>query len=354
MGSAVTLTEEEKRTLVCGVCGKPAKSEHGLKIHKNRVCSYVPVSTVKEDEVKEEVQEESQEETEQVLDEIEPPFEVVEDKPEPEPVKAPVVEAPVESKADDTSLDLLGIKEIPVGARVLLDGSGSFWKKDPSTSGFVAENATNVVCRVVNKWMQGEWSYLQLDDLSSDDEWSCLESAVVSGDIQLISLRDPAPVEEIAAPIPSPPRPPEVIDPSELRSYKSACELYVTARDAKSAATAEYKMVNENTRPTILSFLDKYGRESKYGKGDQKLTEAGYDVHYTMEDPKKVVARDEGAILKWLLENGMTFAIKEALDLEEWSKLVDSGQVPKSFLRKVEKVEELPPQRRLRVFKIED
>ena len=381
------LTEEEKKTLVCGVCGQSVKSLRGLKIHKKRVCAYVSQedSTVdSEEELVEDsdiVLTEKQEQLANIMscrtdkeeataDDIkvkvdledgikakeaplvEPPFEVV-DRDDLNKQEQTLESAPVVSGLEE-SLDQLGIVSIPIGARVLLNGEGSFWKKDPSTNGYIPCVAVMVTCRVINKWSQGDHVYLQLDDIVSDDEWSCLESEVINGRIQLVSLKDPTPVDSNDILVPVPSRPPEVIDPVELRAYTSACDLYVTARDAKSAAISDYKVVNDNTRPTILAFLNKYGRESKFGKGDQKLTEGGFDAHYTIEEPKSIVARDEEAILKWLLDNGMTFAIKESLNLEEWNKLVDSGQVPKSVLNKLEKVEELPPKRKLRLFKIED
>ncbi len=328
---AAVLSKIEKETLICGVCGKPAKSARGLKIHKSRVCKVEPVKEVKE-EVKEVIKEPIKSKEVPVVATID---EMLKDPPivEEDPIQAL-------SAAD------LGLKTIPVGAIVAL--TGFFWKKDPVTNVFADSPADELKCRVMQKFNQNGFDYLQLNEVESDGEWSCLDQDVLSGKIVLVSLKDPTPV-----PIEEEAPPPQPINEAERTNYLKVCEEYVLARDGKNEATTNYTEIDKVTRPVLLSYVAKYGSESVYGKKDDKLIDGGFNVHYTFDAGKTAIVRDDEAIVKWLLENKMTWAIKESLDVEKWKEMVEAGQVPKAFLKKVHSETKLKDKRRLLITREE-
>lgn len=336
---AAVLSKIEKETLICGVCGKPAKSERGLKIHKSRVCNVEPVK----EEIKEEIKEEPKEEIKEVVKEVPTEAPIVASLDEMLKQPSIVEEDPIKalSAAD------LGLTTIPVGAIVAL--TGFFWKKDPVTNVFADSPADELKCRVMQKFNQNGFDYLQLNEVESDGEWSCLDQDVLSGKITLVSLKDPTPVplqsEDAIAP--------QAADIAVRDNYLKICEEYVLARDGKKEATSNYDDVNKIARPVILSHIDKYGSESVYGKKDNKLIDGGFDVHYTFDAGKIAITRDDEAIIKWLLENKMTWAIKESLDVEKWTEMVEAGQVPKEFIKKVHTETKLKDKRRLLINRVD-
>jgi len=340
---------------ICEFCGYAAKSGPGLKTHRTRLHKgeVLPAEPVVE-EVVEKVSDPVVEKVdgpaveaplepviketvlESVVDEPKPvpvleapPFveeSVVEDSlfREPSEEGSPLAEEPTPAPQD------VGIKEIPVGARVLLNGT--FWNKN-SEGAYLDQSVSNLECRVNDKLEQGGFMYLQL--IGSDkSDWCCTETAVLDGTVKLLSLKDPTttPFAPPEAPVPI-----SEDDSKAQLAYFEACKRYAEARDAKSVAEKEYKAVDEVTRPEILTYVDAHGRESIKGKRDNVLKAGGFEVHHTFSEGKVSIKRETQKIIEWCIANGHPYAIKPALDEEVWDSIVERGNVPAEFLTQVHK-----------------
>ena len=340
---------------ICEFCKYEAKTSRGLSIHKGRlhkgevlsVESVVEevlekvVDSVVEDIVapvveaplepiiEETVPESVVEEPEPVPVLGEPPFVeelVVEDPPcvEPSSEGSPLTEEPTPAPQD------VGIKEIPVGARLLL--TGDFWNKN-AAGAYVDQSTANLECRVNDKMEQGGFMYLQLTG-SDKSDWCCVESAVLDGTVKLLSLKDPTttPFAPPAAPVPI-----SEDDSKAKLDYFEACKKYSEARDAKLVAEKEYKAVGEVTRPEILTYVDAHGTESVKGKRDNVLKAGGFEVHHTFTEGRVSIKRETKKIIEWCMANGHPYAITPSLDEEVWDSIVERGNVPAEFLTQVHK-----------------
>ena len=306
-------------SFICPICGAGAKTERGLKIHMSRVHKGESVPKKEEPVQEEPVQEEP----------------VQEEPVQEEPVQEePVQEEPVKTL---TPWDM-GVKEIPLGSVVLLNGT--FWWKNPETNAYENKEAVSLEGRVVAKMEQQGFSYLQL--VSGDSEWCCLEGDVLNGGIKLVSIKDPVPVNVGLDSITegsleeSTEKFSDSFDNDAYSKYRDACMKYAEARDNKNKMEAVYKTVDAEVRSTILEFLSENGEESDVGVGDEVFKDDLFEVQYTFTPGKVTVKRDEVAIIKWCLENGHFYAVKEALDTAIWESIVEQGKVPADFLAEVQ------------------
>ena len=260
---------------------------------------------------------------------------VVESVEEPPFITAtpePVVEEPVEAEGGPfpeeptPAPQEVGIKSIPVGARVILNGT--FWNKNDAGA-YVDKAVSSLECRVNDKLEQGGFMYLQMMG-SDNSDWCCVEDAVLDGTIKLISLKDPT-VTPFA--------PPEPVQEENLQAkvaYLEACTRYTEARDANLSAKKTYDEIDSETRPTILAYVNEKGSESKEGKRDSMLKEGGFEVHHTFSEGKVSIKRDTQKIIEWCMANGHPYAIQPSLNLDQWEALVERGAVPPEFLTQVQ------------------
>ena len=304
----------EEKKFVCPNCEYAAKTERGLKIHMTRL---------------------HKDEKALVGPVVEEPVE-------------PVVEEPLEVSSEEKkpTPSQLGITEIPVGARIRLNGVGSFWWRNPDTNAYEAKEAVSVPCSVVERLEQSGFMYLQVVSDCGQADWSCLEAAVLDGSVELVSLKDPAPVfdssvddflkeedpflEDVESSIQN------EVSLENVFEYKDACRRYAEVRDDKNKAAEKYKLVDSEVRPIILEFLEANGHESSEGAGDSVYKDEQFNVQYTFTPGAVSVKRDIPAIIEWCLANGHFYAIEAALNVEVWDNMVEKGMVPAEFITEVQ------------------
>ena len=242
------------------------------------------------------------------------------------PVEAPKAEGDPLPAEPTPAPQEVGIKSIPVGSRVILNGT--FWNKNEAGA-YVDKAVSSLECRVNDKLEQGGFMYLQMMG-SDNSDWCCVEDQVLDGTIKLISLKDPT-VTPFA-----PPEPVVQKEDSHAKvAYLNACSRYTVARDANLMAKKAYEEVDAETRPAILAYVSDNGSESKEGKRDRMLKEGGFDVHHTFAEGKVSIKKDTQKIIEWCVANGHPYAIKPALNEEQWDALVERGSVPPEFLTQV-------------------
>ena len=358
----------------CPYCEYETDSGRGLKRHITM--------KHKEEKAKAAINLENTVSLTEVAGKVDIPIDTIENLAEPPPVKQPepVVEEPeeviIEEPEEPKELDLkaLGIVAVPVGATVKLNGD--HWCKSPVTGQYETIKCEDVYCQVVNTLTQNGYTYLQLGIEGSDVEWCCLEQAVLEGQVKLLSLSKPTPIEVtpeeiIVDPPEEPVQPSEPVqeveeasvveaveDPviavrtSPREEFHALCQEYIVARDMKNNAKKDYDLVDQANRPKIVEYLEANGQPSEAGKGDNVVVVDGVKAHWTFTPGNTRIKRDTEKIIEWCLNNGHFYVIEAALNAERWDALVDSGAVPSEFLKEVQTPVKDKDTRRLLVEKL--
>jgi hypothetical protein len=401
----VPVSEREKETLVCELCGASAKSVAGLKIHKGQLhkdvlaeAGYVPVNKPKKK--KKEVSEEPvvlseqqatidpeifEEAANRVSEEPvqEPPpidpgvrlydttVEGVKDsidsealeqvakkileEPVQEPVQEPVNVPPTPPAPKPLNPAELGIREILEGSRLRL--TGPHFVYDTLTEVVSGPEHADGVLVVVNKrWLSEPHAkiYLKARSEGGSQEWVIEEGDVLScTNVELLSFgKKVVPINyvpEVPASDGEVEEGPSEEEIKEQENYLEALNKYKEARDAKLAAEKEFKAIDGENRHIILDYLQKVGTESSEGSGDNVLLLEGVKAHWTFSPGKVYVKKDEEKIVEFLLKNCMIPAIKYTVDWDMWGKLKEKGMVPAEFIQEVEVPQENSPVRKLLV-----
>jgi hypothetical protein len=93
------------------------------------------------------------------------------------------------------------------------------------------------------------------------------------------------------------------ISSEESLNFMFACEKYDGARLAKSEANNEFKVVDQDTRPIIVNYLEKYGQETELGKNDLAVEAGEFKAYYVIIPGKVTVKRDEEKIIRRTCRN---------------------------------------------------
>lgn len=296
----------------------------------------------------------------------------------------------VDAPTEPVELDLkaLGVTSVPEGA--ILQLNGDFWFKNTAANAYEVLKCEDIVCEVTKRLIQDGHVYLQLIVSDSDAEWCCLENDVFEGKVKLLHLSKPTPVpadttdiivdppeeiveepvEEVApvteiveTPVEEPVAASEPVEPVEDTApveepgrasmvFAALCGQRVASRMHKKAATEEYALVDKETRPGIMEFLEENGQPSEEGKQDSLVIADGYKAHLVVNPGKITVKRDLKRMVEWCLQNGHFYALEAKLNLEVWDKLVESGSVPAEFLQEVQVPEKADDTTRLYVEKL--
>jgi hypothetical protein len=355
------LSDEERITITCSLCGASFSELPGLKRHKSRLNHWLtkpkkiraftakpiqfdklvekedqPVSQYEFQPTEEEVEQYDQNLEEiykEPIVEVEKPEFVIQ-KEEPKPI---IEEFPTIEEPEYLNPVLLGYDHIPVGSLVRLSNKATCFKKVGSNylPGFDAAQVQCIV-KMSTETQQGVFLHALTE---YGDQWSFLEDDALSGKVKVLALG-----ESDA---------PSSVDLIERQEFVRNCQVYAEARDAKNDSAKSYESVDEEIRPVIVKYLQKYGQESAEGKGDSRVDLGGFSVVYTYTPGKLIIRRNEEKIVKYCLENGLSMALKSALNVEVWESMVKSGIIPAEFLREVEIPVQQQEVRKLYVKKID-
>lgn len=365
------LSEQERQTLCCDICGNKLKSERGLKIHYSTVHKNV-------DSLNESISVED------------PPVEdLVQKNAEVsvQEVKEKVV------KQESVSLATLGVTEILVGSKISLSGPHYKLKSDGGLEVCQAD-CSGVV---VNRWLDNTSYYLMIQ--CEDSYWVLQELIVLHnlvgfsnlGSAKLIELgskvvpagyvaatEEPSVVQEepvaqvvqqsvveqqiVQEPVQelvvenkeaSLEQISEVVNPEEEErktEFLQKLHTYVCARDAKAEAEKLYKAVDAEVRPCIIKYLEDFGKAPE-GEVSKRFEGGGFKVVWSCSKPEPIVKRDEQAIVTFLVGSPYAACLKYSLDLEKWEALKATGVLTQEFIDSVEKIEYPKPIRKLFVDK---
>ena len=379
------LTQQEKETLTCSICGWTGKtpSLKGLSVHKGRSHKeLLPEQSVASNENIEVSEEFVEDPTPEVALQPQvvspsvpavgaPPAVVSPSQPVQTPQvvsqSVPVVEAPQVVSAHTQELQpppvvvevpslkppvpapqvldpkVLGIREILIGSVLKLNGPHYIFDKNEISGPEIAEG---ILVKVNFRWEDPDLKqyYLRAKSEGGSQQWLIAELDVLnSNNVQLISLGEKDIPSNYKSEVPTPPEDmPEseginLEEQKKQEEFLKALDRYVQYRDAKLKAEKEFKEADQQTRPVILDYLQQYGIESEEGKNDCMVLANGYKAHWTFTPGEDYVQRDENKILKYLVDNAILIALGSAVRWDVWEKLKENGTVPASFIAEVEK-----------------
>jgi len=367
------LSEYEEKYLRCEACTKKVTTARGLRVHKGIVkCWDKPVDmealnktddiyvlpTFKEETII------PNEVTETIIpNEVasvkppapEPPPVDITPPPAPKPVEPPLKEmeeaeiATIQAKYINPTL--MGIKEIPVGSKILLKGT-LFSRDSDSPTGFTQEKLVEGIPGLVqSRWLDDKSEkWLDVKAEGSDKVFICKNASVCPPgalDPTIKIMRLGLPKKEDVVP-----------DKDFLRTqeFSTAVTRYATARDAQSNAKEEYKKVDKENRPTLIKYATDFGVPSKEGGKDNAIIEAGYRVLWSYLEQKDRVTRDDEAIIEYAKKNGYLDLIKYVPKVEDdvYLTMKENGVIPKELVEAWEETTPVPPKRLLYVDKVDE
>lgn len=381
------MTQQEKETLTCALCGKISKSLRGLSVHKSlshkdemaapAVVRNPPA--VKNEEVSPKV-EPVQAAPAEVADQSVPVVQATpadnEGPKDPEPVvtihaageelvnEAPIEIQPPAEPVESQLLDpkKLGITEILVGSLLKLKGPHFIF--DMVGQKIIGpEIAEGILVKVNFRWEdKGQQRYyLRAQAEGGNQQWIIAEEDVLSmKNVQLISLGEKSIPGNYMPEVPAA----SEVEPEEVEEAPSDLEMqareafldivskYIEARDAKLEAEKAFKELDKEIRPLILEYLETYGSESDEGKGDALVELGDIKVHWTFTPGESYVKKDENKILDFLKSNAYLLALEPKVNWDMWEKLKENGTIPPQFVVEVEQPAKASDHRKLLVEKL--
>lgn len=263
------------------------------------------------------------------------------------------------------------LSEIPIGAVIEVTNklTSPVWRMNSETKVWENPGDVNLSVKVVERNNATGLMFLMCRAPGSDTFWGISESDVLAKKFNLIQLPLAVPSMPPAAALPAPtPEKPAVDEAAqkaadkaaaaekalmeEKIAYSAAINAYATSNESKLSSAAEFKKVNKEHRPTIWSYVEKYGVESEEGKRDQVIEDFGHKAILTFTEGQTVTEYQMAEIVTWAIANGQTGILTYAVDIAKWNELKEAGAVPAEFIASVEKPKTLDDQHKLLVSKL--